>query len=105
VTAPRDADPSWPDGGRARFVAVVAGRVQGVGFRFFAQERARARRLAGSVRNLPSGSVEVDAEGPDEVLRGYLEELHQGPPAARVSDVTVRWLSAQGARDFVIRTS
>ena len=105
MTAPRDATPSKRDGGRARFVAVVAGRVQGVGYRFFALERARALGLAGSVRNLPSGGVLVDAEGPDGVLRSYLVELHQGPPAARVSDVTVRWLSAQGARDFVIRTS
>jgi acylphosphatase len=102
--APRETPLPKPDGGRARFVAQVAGRVQGVGYRFFAQERARARGLAGSVRNLPSGGVEVDAEGPDHALREYLQELHQGPPAARVSDVTVRWLSAQGAREFVIRT-
>ncbi|HEU4765630.1 MAG TPA: acylphosphatase [Candidatus Eisenbacteria bacterium] len=104
MTAPREAGASRGDGGRVRFVAVVAGRVQGVGYRFFAQERARARGLAGSVRNLPTGGVEVDAEGPDEILQAYLLDLHQGPPAARVRDVTVRWLSAQGARDFVIRT-
>jgi len=96
VTAPREA---------ARFVAVVRGRVQGVGFRYFAQDRAQARGIAGSVRNLPSGDVEVEAEGPGEALRAYLLELHQGPPAARVSDVAVHWHSAQGARGFVIRTS
>jgi acylphosphatase len=84
---------------------VVTGRVQGVGYRFFAQERAVARGLAGVVRNLPTGSVEVEAEGPRGDLDAYLEELHEGPPAARVSDVTVRWLPAQGAREFVIRTS
>ena len=102
----RDPDGSSPRprAGRARFVAVIAGRVQGVGYRFFAQERARVHGLGGSVRNLPSGGVEVEAEGPDEALRAYLEELHHGPPAARVSDVSVRWSSAQGARDFVIRT-
>jgi acylphosphatase len=90
---------------RARFHAVVTGRVQGVGYRFFAQERAVARGLAGIVRNLPTGSVEVEAEGPRADLDAYLRELHEGPPAARVSDVTVRWLPAQGAREFVIRTS
>jgi acylphosphatase len=92
---------------RARFLAVVSGHVQGVGFRFFAQERARQRELGGSVRNLPSGAVEVEAEGPRPALEGYLRELRQGPPAARVSDVEVRWLSAQGApvQDFVIRFS
>jgi acylphosphatase len=74
-----------------------------VGFRFFAQERARAHGLGGSARNLPSGGVEIEAEGPREALNAFLRELHQGPPAARVSDVTVRWLPAQSARDFVIR--
>ena len=97
--------PEATRGSRAHFVAIVAGRVQGVGYRFFAQDRARARGLAGSVRNLPSGAVEVDAEGLDRDLREYLNDLRQGPPAARVSDVSVRWLTAQGARDFVIRTS
>jgi acylphosphatase len=90
---------------RARFLAVVTGRVQGVGYRFFAQERALAHGLAGAVRNLPSGSVEVEAEGPHEALDAYLRELHEGPPAARVGDVHVRWVPAQGGRDFVIRTS
>ena len=97
--------PNAPRDDRARFVGVVTGRVQGVGYRFFAQERARSRGLGGSVRNLPSGDVEVEAEGPREALEGYLLELHQGPPAARVSDVTVRWLPAHGARTCVIRSS
>ena len=92
-------------GNRARFVARVEGRVQGVGFRFFAHERARALGLGGSVRNLESGAVEVEAEGPRPTLDGFLAELHEGPPAARVSDVSVRWVDAQGARDFVIRTT
>jgi acylphosphatase len=90
---------------RARFLAVVTGHVQGVGYRFFAQERAHVHALGGSVRNLPSGAVEVEAEGARPALEAYLLELRQGPPAARVSDVAVRWLSAQGARDFVIRFS
>jgi acylphosphatase len=92
---------------RARFLAVVSGHVQGVGYRFFAQERAREHELGGSVRNLPSGAVEVEAEGPRPILEGYLLELRRGPPAARVSDVAVRWLSAHGApvQGFVIRFS
>ena len=88
---------------RARFLAVVSGHVQGVGFRFFAEERAHAHALGGSVRNLPTGAVEVAAEGARPALEAYLLELRQGPPAARVSDVAVRWLPAQGDRDFVIR--
>jgi acylphosphatase len=92
-------------GSRARFVARVEGRVQGVGFRFYVHERARALGLSGSVQNLESGAVEVEAEGPRSALDDFLAELHEGPPAARVSDVSVRWVDAQGARDFIIRTT
>ena len=102
------ASPSPPGSSREtaeRIHAIVTGRVQGVGYRFFAQERAVARGIAGAVRNLPGGSVEVEAEGPRTVLEAYLGDLREGPPAARVSDVEVRWLPAQGVRDFVIRTS
>src|SRR5262245_53012021 len=88
----------------ARFQAIVTGRVQGVGYRFYAQERAVAQGLGGTVRNLPNGSVEVEAEGPRAVLEEYLKELREGPPAARVSDIAVRWLPAQGTREFMIRS-
>ena len=102
--SPCGREPARESGERARFQAVVTGRVQGVGYRFFAQERAVAQGLGGAVRNLPNGSVEVEAEGPRAALDEYLRELRQGPPAARVTDVAVRWLPAQGAREFVIRT-
>jgi acylphosphatase len=103
MASPSPAGPSRATAERIQ--AIVTGRVQGVGYRFFAQERAVARGLAGTVRNLPGGSVEVEAEGPRPLLEAFLDELRHGPPAARVSDVEVRWLPAQGARDFVIRTS
>ena len=50
------------------FQAVILGRVQGVGFRYFARQRAEAHGIAGFVRNLPDGSVEVHAEGPAAAL-------------------------------------
>jgi acylphosphatase len=62
----------------------VTGRVQGVGFRWFVRERARRLGLAGWVRNLPDGSVEVSASGDQgqlELLRG---ELLRGPDGASV---------------------
>jgi acylphosphatase len=62
----------------------VTGVVQGVGFRWFVRERARRLSLAGWVRNLPDGTVEVAASGEEgqlELLRG---ELRKGPPGAQV---------------------
>jgi acylphosphatase len=61
--------------------------VQGVGFRWFVRERARALGLAGWVRNLPGGEVEVAASGPDEALRALEAAVAEGPPSARVSHV------------------
>lgn len=66
---------------------LVRGRVQGVGFRFFVLRAARAAGLAGWVRNLPDGSVELLATGEDDALTRLREALQQGPPAARVETV------------------
>lgn len=82
---------------RKRIVALVSGRVQGVGYRAFVLRYARALGLDGSVRNLPSGQVEVIAEGEEPQLQQLLTLLRQGPPAARVTDVTVQWGEATGA--------
>jgi acylphosphatase len=65
----------------------VSGRVQGVGFRWWTRRTARALGLTGLVRNLPDGSVEVQAGGSPEVLDRLEAALHEGPPAARVERV------------------
>jgi len=66
---------------------VVRGRVQGVGFRYSAIERARLLGLAGWARNLPDGTVEIVAEGSAESIRLLIEWAQHGPPGARVSRV------------------
>ena len=65
----------------------VRGRVQGVGFRWFVRERARALGLTGWVRNRQDGSVEVLAQGNDSALGQLRAALLSGPSGARVSDV------------------
>jgi acylphosphatase len=70
--------------------------VQGVGFRYFAQEAANNLRLSGWVRNRGSNQVEVLAEGPEEALQRLLEELRRGPPMAHVSDVYTEWSAPRG---------
>ena len=69
----------------------VSGRVQGVGFRYFAQHTAAALGLTGSVRNLPDGEVEALAEGPEPKLREFVEALRRGPRSAEVRDLTEAW--------------
>ncbi len=52
-----------------------SGDVQGVGFRYTVRRLARARDVAGFVRNLPDGDVEVVVEGPEAEVRGLLGEI------------------------------
>jgi acylphosphatase len=65
----------------------VTGVVQGVGFRWFVRERARRLGLAGWVRNLPDGSVEVAADGDDQQLDLLRGELLRGPSGAAVEQL------------------
>jgi acylphosphatase len=67
---------------------VVNGRVQGVGFRFYVEREARVLGIAGWVRNLPDGAVEVLATGTSAQHAALKAKLHQGPRAARVDDVS-----------------
>jgi acylphosphatase len=75
----------------------IEGRVQGVGFRWFVAREARALGLAGWVRNLADGTVELTAEGPDAALRRLIEAVRRGPTGARVTRMTDTW-GAGGAR-------
>jgi acylphosphatase len=87
---------------RERLTAIVRGRVQGVGFRYFALERASRLGLTGYARNLPGGrSVEVVAEGERPALEALLADLSRGPAGARVEDVRADWGPEQaGFGDF-----
>ena len=80
----------------------VSGRVQGVGYRAFAADAARAEGLDGWVRNRPDGSVEARAEGDAEALARFEWRLWQGPPMARVEDVETEDVTPDGARGFRI---
>jgi acylphosphatase len=65
----------------------VAGRVQGVGFRWFVLQAAERHAIRGDVRNLPDGRVEIRAVGHAEQLAAFREEATLGPPGARVDRV------------------
>lgn len=86
--------------GDVRLTVIVRGRVQGVGYRAFAIDRARQLGIVGYVRNLPDGrTVEAVAEGPRETLERFVDHLRRGPYAARVDDVAASWGPAIGNLD------
>ncbi len=85
--------------GRLRLEAVVTGRVQAVGFRWFVESRASELGLSGWVRNRPGGAVECVAEGPRPALEELLVDLRSGPPGAAVSEVEASWQAARGGLD------
>src|SRR5258708_21248091 len=78
---------------RARLHLVISGRVQGVGFRFSAYDEAKDLALAGWVRNLLNGDVEIVAEGSRENLQMLAAWAHLGPPSAHVTQVREDWSS------------
>lgn len=75
----------------ARLDAVVRGRVQGVGFRYFVMREARRLGLDGWISNEADGSVRVVADGPRATLEVLLEALREGPPASIVERVMDDW--------------
>ena len=72
----------------------MTGRVQGVGFRYFIATRARALGLTGAVRNLPTGQVDITAEGEAPALQALIAAVRSGPPGSRVRDLQVQWEDA-----------
>ena len=80
----------------ARLTANVRGRVQGVGFRYYTQTKARLHGLTGWVRNEHDDTVSLEAEGPREKLEHLLRDIQFGPPTARVDHVDARWSPATG---------
>ncbi len=67
----------------------IAGRVQGVGFRWFTLSAARRDSVVGWVKNLPDGSVLCEAQGGAAGVESFLRVVGEGPPHGRVDRVTV----------------
>lgn len=69
---------------------LVSGRVQGVGFRWFAEREALKRDVKGYVRNLADGRVEIWAQAEQERLGEFCETIRKGPPASRVDEMQMK---------------
>lgn len=75
---------------------IIRGRVTGVYFRASAQREAKRLGITGWVRNRNDGSVEIMAEGDEDVIKELVSWSHHGPTAARVDGVDVRWRGYSG---------
>jgi acylphosphatase len=83
---------------------LVAGLVQGVGFRYFVLHEARRLRIRGDVRNLPDGRVEVRAQATPDQLERLRDVVRAGPRGARVDRVsTAEGDPAVEFEDFRVR--
>ena len=82
---------------------LIRGRVQGVGYRYFALEAAQRHGINGYARNLYSGEVEVHAEGDEEALERFKLEIGQGPRMARVTEIVETDVPAGSYSSFLIR--
>ena len=65
----------------------VHGRVQGVGFRWWAQHQARSLGLKGTIRNCADGTVEIAFAGDDDAVVEMCMRLEVGPPASHVREL------------------
>jgi acylphosphatase len=79
---------------------VVTGRVQGVFFRAFVEERAQTRCVTGWAANVPDGSVEVWLEGPRVDVAAVERAVGQGPTHARVDAVDAEDVAPRGMTTF-----
>jgi acylphosphatase len=82
---------------------VVHGDVQGVGYRWSCVRQAERLGVAGWVRNLPDGTVEIAVEGPDPAVDALVAWAKRGPSGADVSYLEVTEEPPEGARGFSVR--
>lgn len=68
---------------------LISGRVQGVYFRLFTQNKAKHFAVKGTVRNLPDGRVEIIAEAEHLIIEKFIQWCHKGPVTARVDHVDI----------------
>ena len=81
----------------------VLGRVQGVGFRYYTNKRANESSIKGFVKNMTDGSVYIEAEGEDSVIKTFVSWCERGPAWSRVSELKISELPFVGYDKFEIK--
>jgi acylphosphatase len=86
------------------FMGTIHGRVQGVGFRYYAKARADDLKITGWVRNLPNGTVEILAHGTASSLEQFMQDLKRGAIGSWVESSDFQWfLDEKTSPRFEIR--
>jgi acylphosphatase len=85
---------------KRRYHIRVKGRVQGVGFRHSAAREARKQDIKGYVKNMPDGSVDIEAEGREKQLGAFLQWCMKGPRYGYVESVDFDSLPPAGYKEF-----
>jgi acylphosphatase len=80
----------------------ISGRVQGVGYRAWTRDTARALGLSGWVRNEPDGSVTALVGGPEDAVRQMVTAMAAGPHGAWVASVSTETAEAPAAAGFAV---
>ena len=70
---------------------IVSGRVQGVGFRYFTCKLAQSLGITGYTKNLLDGDVEIHAEGDEQNIAIFFQQVKSGPSVSRVIDTKTEW--------------
>jgi len=78
---------------------IASGTVQGVAYRIYVQDAATELGLTGLVRNLSNGTVEIVAQGTPDILKEFVEYLHEGSLMAKVDSVAVDWVTPKVTYD------
>ncbi|OGT29622.1 MAG: hypothetical protein A3E87_06020 [Gammaproteobacteria bacterium RIFCSPHIGHO2_12_FULL_35_23] len=82
---------------------IIIGKVQGVYYRAFTQQKAIELGLTGWVRNLQNGDVEAFISGPETLVQKMLKWLYSGPTQAKVSAIHTQEVLYQPFANFEIR--
>ena len=85
-----------------RLRIIVHGIVQGVGFRRFVKTFAKRLEIGGVTRNLPDGSVEIEAEGIEHHLAAFIQHVERGPATGKVTSIESEELPLKGDTEFTI---
>ncbi|HXV42357.1 MAG TPA: acylphosphatase [Anaerolineae bacterium] len=83
---------------------LIEGRLQGANFRYYTQQHAQKLGLAGFVRNLSDGRIEIDAQGDDKNVDEMLAWCQEGPQSGQIKSILFRYDEPnENASDFIVR--